>query len=582
MKDTALSLSTSVSSPSLKSALSKDMLNVEDSSSLNPASPSVTQSPRSSSSPSVNQTSPRVLSNSTPRSTANQATIAALKNAVSAGTVPGSQGNVLHSQSAATIRLHLQQQQQALQQKASAANTPCKSTAKPASPAVTLGSPRVEAPQGLPQSVQLGLLQSLRAASPNITSALRQELLAQHQNAGSPKASTTISSPNVNKVTEKVTMAATATSTVTSTTSAQLVTRLVQQMSGNQMVNMGNLLTAQRVQGPRGNIPTTLKIQGGNLLQPVGGGKPIQLAGKPLSQARGGQLLQITGKGGQQLIQTPQGALPISIIPQGGGAAGVVTLSQSRTPPVPSESGVTGGPTIQTITRTSQGNPASSSSQPKVVTPSAGGIVVTQLPPGLTLRPGNLSVTSQGKVVSGAQAGGQAGLLSQIIMQSSGVLTGTNTSHVQTIAGGVPLLVSGTGGKPGQNIQVVRTVLGQQANLKPGQATILISQPTLQSNANVIHAGQLIQSSAKGKAGSGKAPPVYARIIPPPNQKPGTGTNSPQPQAAVSVLQTVNKLISVANAAATPVSPASASPTPKTTTDTTQTITVELPSDGRS
>lgn len=81
-------------------------------------------------SPSVNQTSPRVLSNSTPRSTANQATIAALKNAVSAGTVPGSQGNVLHPQSAATIRLHLQQQQQqALQQKAaSAASTPNKST----------------------------------------------------------------------------------------------------------------------------------------------------------------------------------------------------------------------------------------------------------------------------------------------------------------------------------------------------------------------------------------------------------------------------------------------------------------------
>lgn len=75
----------------------------------------------------MNQTSPRVLSNSTPRSTANQATIAALKNAVSAGTVPGSQGNVLHSQSAATIRLHLQQQ--ALQQKAaSAASTPNKST----------------------------------------------------------------------------------------------------------------------------------------------------------------------------------------------------------------------------------------------------------------------------------------------------------------------------------------------------------------------------------------------------------------------------------------------------------------------
>lgn len=70
---------------------------------------------------------------------------------------------------------------------------------------------------------------------------------------------------------------------------------------------------------------------GGNLLQPVGGGKPLQLAGKPLSQARGGHLVQITGKGAQQLIQTPQGALPISIIPQGGGAHGVMTLGQSRT-----------------------------------------------------------------------------------------------------------------------------------------------------------------------------------------------------------------------------------------------------------
>lgn len=76
----------------------------------------------------MNQTSPRVLSNSTPRSTANQATIAALKNAVSAGTVPGSQGNVLHSQSAATIRLHLQQQQALQQKAASATSTANKST----------------------------------------------------------------------------------------------------------------------------------------------------------------------------------------------------------------------------------------------------------------------------------------------------------------------------------------------------------------------------------------------------------------------------------------------------------------------
>ncbi|XP_061165469.1 nuclear factor related to kappa-B-binding protein-like [Saccostrea echinata] len=584
VKDATMSLSTSVSSPSLKSALSTDTLNLDDSVSLNPASPSITQSPRSSSSPLVGQVSPRGLSSNSPRSTANQATIAALKNAVSAGTVPGSQGNIPHSQPGATIRLHLQQQQ--LQQKAaSVPGTPNKPTGKPESPTVTLGSPRGEAPHGLPQSVPLGLLQSLRAASPNITqnitSALRQELLAQRKNSGSPAPPSTVSATMVNKVTEKVGVAAPSTTTVTSTPSAQLVTRLVQQVSGNQMVNVSNLLAAQRVQGPRGNVPTTLKIQGGNLLQPVGGGKPLQLAGKPLTQARG-QLVQITGKGGQQLIQTPQGALPISIIPQGGGAAGVMTLSQSRTPPVPSEPRAAGSPTVQTITRTSQGNPASATSQPKVVTPSQGGIVVTQLPPGLTIRPGNLPVSNQGKVVPGGQAGGQAGLLSQIIMQSSGVLTGTNTTHAQSIAGGVPLLVSGGGGKPGQNIQVVRTVLGQQANLKPGQATILISQPTLQSNANVIHTGQLLQSSAKAKAAPGKTPPVYARIItPPPGQKSAPGSNSPQPQAAVSVLQTVNKLISVANAAGAPVSPIS-SPVAKAKTDTTQTITLETPSDGNS
>ena len=74
----------------------------------------------------MNQVSPRVLTNSSPRSTANQATIAALKNAVSAGTVPGSQGSFVHSQSAATIRLHLQQQQKA----ASVASTPQKVTGK--------------------------------------------------------------------------------------------------------------------------------------------------------------------------------------------------------------------------------------------------------------------------------------------------------------------------------------------------------------------------------------------------------------------------------------------------------------------
>lgn len=61
----------------------------------------------------------------------------------------------------------------------------------------------------------------------------------------------------------------------------------------------------------------------------VSGGKPIHLAGKPR-----GQLVQIGGKGQQQLglIQAQQGALStISLIPQGG-AGGVLTLGQPRTP----------------------------------------------------------------------------------------------------------------------------------------------------------------------------------------------------------------------------------------------------------
>ena len=52
-------------------------------------------------------------------------------------------------------------------------------------------------------------------------------------------------------------------------------------------------------------------------MQPMLGGKPIQISGKPFAQAKG--LVQLAGKGGQPLglIRTPQGPLTaINVIPQ--------------------------------------------------------------------------------------------------------------------------------------------------------------------------------------------------------------------------------------------------------------------------
>lgn len=91
-----------------------------------------------------------------------------------------------------------------------------------------------------------------------------------------------------------------------------------------------------------------------------------------------------------------------------------------------------------------------------------------------------------------------------------------------------PIFVSSTGGKPGQNIQVVRTLLSQQAGMKPGQATILISNPALQQSqgGSMLSPAQFIQSATtkvttKG-TGKGKAQAVFARIItPPPSMKMG-------------------------------------------------------------
>lgn len=113
--------------------------------------------------------------------------------------------------------------------------------------------------------------------------------------------------------------------------------------------------------------------------------------------------------------------------------------------------------------------------------------------------------------------------------------------------------MTAAGGKPGQNIQVVRTMLGQQAaGLKPGQATLLISQPTLQqTGTNIASTGQIVQTTvaAQGKANSKNKAPVYARIITPPAgmRLATVGAATGQSNPNIGMIQTVNKLISAGN-----------------------------------
>lgn len=68
---------------------------------------------------------------------------------------------------------------------------------------------------------------------------------------------------------------------------------------------------------------------GGNVIQQVAGGKPVQLSGKPVAHAKG-QLVQLGGKGQQAVgvIQTAQGT--INIIPQAGTTGGMVTIAPPK------------------------------------------------------------------------------------------------------------------------------------------------------------------------------------------------------------------------------------------------------------
>ncbi|XP_071126150.1 nuclear factor related to kappa-B-binding protein-like isoform X1 [Mytilus edulis] len=478
--------------------------------------------------------------------------------------------NIMSSPTGATIRFQLQQyqlqqlqQQKQLQQKLQqvAAAQQASNAAKLAKSGNDMTSPQPTnvtqlKGENLLKQLPLSILQSLQASvadasSPvsqaitqSLASAIRPQLIQRQASSGSPvpqqspAGTPTPGSPVPTRLHTPQSGVVTATSLSSliqsSGAGAPLVARLVQQIGGNQMVNVSNLLAAQRAQNPnQGSLTNaTLKIQGGNVMA----GKPIHLTGKPR-----GQIVHIAGKG-QQQMGLIQGGLPtISIIPQAGGT-GVMTLAQNKSPVSGhSEANRTGSPLTTVITT----GVSSSVSQQKVVTPSHPGIMVTQLTPGnLALRQGT---NPQTKVVTA----GQSGLLSTQFLVPSG--SAASQSQLTQHGGAAPIFMTAAGAKPGQNIQVVRTMLGQQAGLKPGQATLLISQPNLQqSGANIVSTGQIVHNTAavQGKAGAkNKTTPVYARIITPPAgmRLATVGAAAGQSNQNVGMIQTVNKLISTGN-----------------------------------
>ncbi|RUS69820.1 hypothetical protein EGW08_022416 [Elysia chlorotica] len=173
---------------------------------------------------------------------------------------------------------------------------------------------------------------------------------------------------------------------------------------------MQQAAVAQHAGGVR-NSAQAIRLQGGNLVQPILSGKPIQIGGKPFGTTKG--LVQLAGKGGQPLglIRTPQGPLStINLISQpivssaAGKTATVVAVgSSSSSVPKPASPLTTtvspAGNIIATSASTRQQQQLaafaaahkSGAGQAKILGQTPAGLVVTQLTPGnIALRAGRL------------------------------------------------------------------------------------------------------------------------------------------------------------------------------------------------
>ncbi|XP_060602201.1 uncharacterized protein LOC132755348 isoform X1 [Ruditapes philippinarum] len=111
---------------------------------------------------------------------------------------------------------------------------------------------------------------------------------------------------------------------------------------------------------------------------------------------------------------------------------------------------------------------------------------------------------------------GRLGLVpAQLILQQPGGLKNVETQSTTDTVG----RFSGAVGTPqSPNLQMVRTVLSQQAGLKAGQATILISQPALQQG-QVLPPGHIVQNTRPQGKTPQQGKPVFARIINPGSMK---------------------------------------------------------------
>uniref|UniRef100_A0A2C9K0B7 DEUBAD domain-containing protein n=1 Tax=Biomphalaria glabrata TaxID=6526 RepID=A0A2C9K0B7_BIOGL len=293
---------------------------------------------------------------------------------------------------------------------------------------------------------------------------------------------------------------------------------------------------------PRG-VSQSIRLHGGSLVQSVIGGKPVQISGKPFAQAKG--LIQLAGKGGQPigLIRAPQGSLStINLIPHSAVTSALssapgktaTVLSNSSSPSSLSSPSITTATPTATAVIAGASKGAVSSTQAKMLNPPQAGLMVTQLAQGnITLRAAGTG-NNQTKVIPT----GTASLVpTQFILHHAPGVS-------QASSGSLIVSNAAPGVKGGQNLQMVRTVLSQ-SNLKPGQATILISQPALPqgvvTSATGLTAGQVVQQSSKTSGrGSPKGKPVYARIItPPPGMKLPNLGQVPVSGGNVNMLQTV-------------------------------------------
>ncbi|CAL1539986.1 unnamed protein product [Lymnaea stagnalis] len=360
---------------------------------------------------------------------------------------------------------------------------------------------------------------------PNVVVTKNQAAVSSSKTAGIKQASLILSQDGIANLTSATTAAGGKLVALTSMPGTQ---------SSDGTVRAQIMQHATNQSGNPRSLQQSIRLQSGSLVQSVMGGKPIHIGGKPFTQAKG--LIQLAGKGGQHigLIRAPQGPLStINLIPHSA-VSSALSSASGKTATVLATTALGMSASQQTAVLAAAAASSKATNQAKVLNPTQAGLVVTQLAQGnITLRTAGPGNSTQTKVIPA----GAAGLVPTqfILHHAPGVTQASSGSFIVSNASGV---------KGAQNLQMVRTVLSQ-GSLKPGQATILISQPALPqgvvSSTSGLTTSQVVQAASKTSGrGSPKGKPVYARIItPPPGMKLTNMAQVPVTAGNVNMLQTV-------------------------------------------